>query len=211
MASDRPAKMPAQRVCAPALVATPVRDREPPTGSAWNHPTGQVGETLRQEVARGVWSAAVRVGHRRGDAGCLGQRHERDRDGSDEELGGDRDVGQGNAREPTRNGRDVAHALDRDACQGGGDRDDHQRDQGRQGLEPFDLMGDGPHDDGGHGHKGGRHVPLADVERPFKQLAQRVAAGRFVASRIAEHADDDLQGNTRGEAGHDRVGHEAHQ
>ena len=41
-ASQRPAKMPAQRVCAPAEVATPVRDSEPPAGSAPKKPPARL-------------------------------------------------------------------------------------------------------------------------------------------------------------------------
>jgi hypothetical protein len=37
-ASHTPAKIPAQRVRAPALVAIPVRDSEPPVGSARRNP-----------------------------------------------------------------------------------------------------------------------------------------------------------------------------
>ena len=41
-ASQMPAKMPAQRVCAPADVATPVRDSEPPAGRAPKKPPARL-------------------------------------------------------------------------------------------------------------------------------------------------------------------------
>ena len=74
-ASQRPAKTLLQRVRAPALVATPVRDSEPPVRRGCEAP-GLVGQPVGQEVARHVGARAVGVGHRRADAGCLGEGDE---------------------------------------------------------------------------------------------------------------------------------------
>ena len=40
--SHTPAKMPAHRVCAPADIATPVRDSDPPVGSAPKKPPARL-------------------------------------------------------------------------------------------------------------------------------------------------------------------------
>ncbi len=56
-ASHRPAKIPDQRVRAPALVPTPVRDRDPPVGSAEKKPPAM----LAAPCARKSAEASVRV------------------------------------------------------------------------------------------------------------------------------------------------------
>jgi hypothetical protein len=44
-----------------------------------------------------------------------------------------------------------------------------------------------------------------------KSFAQSVAALRDVTGGVLDHAHDDLQRNSRGEARHDRIRDEAHQ
>jgi hypothetical protein len=69
-ASQMPAKIPAHWVCAPADVATPVRESD----------------TLGGEVAGHVAAAAIRVRNRRGDSCGLRQRDKRNRDPADQQL-----------------------------------------------------------------------------------------------------------------------------
>jgi len=54
-ASHAPAKMPVHRVWAPALVATPVRDSEPPTGSAWKKPPARLATPWARKSPEALW------------------------------------------------------------------------------------------------------------------------------------------------------------
>ena len=67
-----------------------------------------------------------------------------------------------------------------------------------------------PHRNRGDRDQTWRRLPGPDVRECVDELADGVVTVGFIASGILDHASEDLQRDTRCEAGHHRVGDEVH-
>lgn len=124
--SHRPANTLLHRVRAPALVATPARDSEPPVGSAWLTPPARFAQSLGDEVPRDIGATAIGVGHCGTDPGSPGERHQSHRNGPGDQVRRRLDVGQRGMEERIRDGGDVGNGLDLDVQHRNGDGDNRQ-------------------------------------------------------------------------------------
>ena len=209
-ASEIPAKTPAHRVRAPALVATPVLESDPPTGSARKNPPARLAtpcamkspETLVREPS-GLGTAAPMPAACASATSATATAPDT-RCGTADRSGS---TGAGNmlgmlpmsptfsTSSPstptpmltTSSAIRVAIARSRrTAC---------------AAAQTATVAS---------GDQRGQAVPVGHVHQGLTDLQQRVVRVRREPRRVRCHPGDDLQRDARGEPGHHRVGHEAH-
>ena len=145
--SQIPAKMPAQRVCAPADVETPVRDSEPPTGRAPKKlpaklpaPCAMKSTDMLGRLPSGFGTAADIP------AACASATSATATT-AEQQLGHDREVRDGQRRERTGYGCDIPDGLDVDMGDGDDRGDHHQGEQDGERFQRLDEVEHQPHRD----------------------------------------------------------------
>ena len=181
-----PAKMPAQRVCAPAEVATPVRDSEPPAGSAPKKPPARLptpwavkSPDMLLRLPSGFGTAAEIP------AACASATRATATPPTSS-SGIDGEVRNGQRRKGIRDRRDVADGLDVDARDGDDRGHDDQGEQDRERLQRLDEVEHRPHRDGASRDRDGVGCHEADVRECVDELANRVVALRFIAGGVVD-------------------------
>ena len=163
----------------PADIATPVRDSEPPVGSAPKKPPARLAAPCATKSPRRVGPAAVGVGYGRGDARRLSEADQRDGQPAARAARAWRRSSV-IRRAAARWGSTRCRRPSRPRCAAARRPDRHhdERDQRRERLERLDEVKDGPHRHGRQRDQTRRGLPRADVGEGFDELANGVVALR---------------------------------
>ena len=209
--STRPAKMPAQRVCAPADTATPVRDSDPPVGSAPKKPPARFAAPCATKSRDVLGRLPSGFGTAAEMPAACARPTSATASPPPSSPGIASKFGNTKGGKRIRNRRDVADGLDVDVQDDDGHGHDDERDQGRERLERLDEMEHHPHGDRRQRDQARRQLATTRRARRPRRTCRIVLwlCGRYPVD-VDDHPGDDLHRDARGEARHHRVGDEVH-